>query len=344
MMNSSLLKVLLPILSWLNLIPQPLLDTTEPQTKAHIIIAAVRLGLFDVIATGATTYAAIATAVGAQGDHLRLILEALVGYGYLREQGGRYTNSRMAQKFLVSTSPQSVAQMVAFQADTGAFTLALETLVRTGTPAQSYQRTLDSDPSYWQRYVLSMRDGARLSTQEVVQKVTLPTTARRLLDLGGGHGVHAASFCRRYPELAAVVFDHPEAIAIARKHFAQTDLSGRLEFRAGNFWHDDLNGPYDVVLLFSIVHLFAPDRNQSLLRRIADHTPSGGMIVVADFLANRLPQAWLANFSLGMRALFGEGQTYSEATINEWLHQAGFLPTTTHHLRNPASLIIAKRQ
>ena len=342
-MNSRIQSLLLKGLSALNMVPVPVLDTTGPVMRARIIIAATELGIFQVLADGPKQYDELARRVGALDDSLRLILDALEGYGYVRRRAAGYENSRMARKYLEPKSPSYVGDLVLFQEDSDAMIRSLTKVVRTGRLDSNHEDYMREDPRRWRRYVLGMREGAQLSVDEVASKVSAPPTAKRLLDLGGSHGLHAYNFCRRYPQLQAVVFDRPEAIEIAKEISASMPIRDRISFQAGNLWDDSLGKDYDIVLLFSVLHLFSPERNRELLARVADTMRPGGMIVVADFLADRLPSDWIAAFSLGMRCFFGQGQAYDQPTIRQWLSGSGFENMRVSHLRNPASLIVAYR-
>jgi SAM-dependent methyltransferase len=342
-MNARIQSLLLKGLSALNMVPVPVLDTTGPVMRARIIIAATELGIFRILADGPKPYEEIARSVGALDDSLRLVLDALEGYGYVRRRGERYENSRMARKYLEPKSPSYVGDLVLFQEDSDAMIRSLTKVVRTGRLDSNHEDYMREDPVRWRRYVLGMREGAQLSVNEVASKVSAPPGARRLLDLGGSHGLHAYHFCRRYPQLHAVVFDRPEAIEIATEISASLPIRERISFQAGNIWTDSFGKDYDIVLLFSVLHLFSPERNRDLLVHVADAMRPGGMLVVADFLADRLPPDWIAAFSLGMRCFFGQGQAYDQPTIRQWLSGAGFEDVRVSHLRNPASLIIANR-
>jgi SAM-dependent methyltransferase len=311
--------------------------------RARIITAATRLGVFEALACGPLEYHTLAAAVGAQDDGLSLMLDALVGFGYLHQRGQRYANSRMARKYLVSRSPHFVGTMVLFQDDADQMTQSLATVIRSGEPDTNYDSYLDGDSERWRRYVVGMRETARLSTQEVIAKVSVPATARRLLDLGGSHGLHACSFCARYPQLQAVVFDRPAAVAIGQEFASSLPFRERVQFLGGDLWNDSFGENYDIVLLFAVLHLFSPEQNRQLLMRVAAATRPGGQLVIADFLSDRLSAAWVASFSLGMRSFFGQGRVYDQPTIISWLSEAGFACTHVRHLRNPASLLIATK-
>ena len=336
-------SLLIKGLSALNMIPVPVLDTTGPVMRARIIIAATEIGVFACLAEGPKTCAEIAQFVGAKGDSLNLVLDALKGYGYIRYRAGRYENSRMARKYLDPRSPSYVGHLVLFQKDSDAMTKSLTTVILTDRVDSSHEDYMKDDVRRWRRYVLGMHEGARLSVKEVAAKVRVPPGARRLLDLGGSHGLHAYSFCQRSPELQAVIFDRPEAIQIAREIGQSLSVRDRVSYHAGNLWSDPLGKDYDIVLLFSVLHLFSGEKNRELLARVAKAMSPGGMLIIADFLSDRLPSDWIAAFSLGMRCFFGQGQAYDRATIKSWLTDTGFTVDRISHLRNPASLIIARR-
>lgn len=336
-------SILLAILGRLDVVPQPLLDVTDPVMKARIIVSATKLGVFDALAAGPLPYDGIARTLQTKGDTLQLMLDALEGFGYIKVKSGRYQNTRMANKYLVSTSPNSLSNMVIFQDDAAYMAASLTELTRTGLLPTTYQTYLAQNPDHWRYYVLGMREGARLSIGQVLAQVPVPAHARRLLDLGGSHGLYASSFCQRYPQLQATVFDQPAAIAIGQELAVEMAVQDRVTYQPGDFWQHPLGEGYDIVFLFSILHLFSPVQNQRLLQRLAQATAPGGTLVVADFLADRLAKGWSASFSLGMRCFFGEGRTYKQSTIRQWLDEAGFPRQKVRHLRNPASLIIATK-
>ena len=91
----------------------------------------------------------------------------------------------------------------------------------------------------------------------------LPPTARRLLDVGGGHGSYSIGFCRRYPQLSATIFDLPGALKLGQETIAAERISDRIWVQEGDFWVDDLGDSYDVALLFNIIHAHLPDKNSN---------------------------------------------------------------------------------
>jgi predicted O-methyltransferase YrrM len=167
---------------------------------------------------------------------------------------------------------------------------------------------------------------ARMADPEVIAKVKLPVTARRLLDVGGGHGLHAINFCSRYPDLSATILDWPQTRKVAEANIAAAGMDKRVSFREGDFWTDDLGSGYDVALLFNIIHMYLPDKNIELLRKVGGALNPGGVIVIMDQMATPA-SAPTAKAMAGLQGLNlfvnVNGQTYPPQDVAGWLRQAG---------------------
>ncbi len=177
-----------------------------------------------------------------------------------------------------------------------------------------------------------------------VAKVKLPATARRLLDVGGGHGLYSIKFCRRYPQLSATVFDWPQALEVAREVIAAEEMGDRVSVQEGDFWVDNLGNGYNVALLFNIVHAYLPDKNTELLRKVANALHPGGLIVILDQLTGKAlgPTAKAMSRLQGLN-LFNAagGQGYAFEEIAGWLTNAGFInPRRINLLKSPGNGLV----
>ena len=86
-------------------------------------------------------------------------------------------------------------------------------------------------------------------TVSIISEIPEFRKARRLLDLGGGHGLYAIAATAMNPDLRAVVYDLPEVVEQAKIYIKQFNAS-RVETVSGNFFEDDMGSGYDVVQLF----------------------------------------------------------------------------------------------
>lgn len=90
----------------------------------------------------------------------------------------------------------------------------------------------------------SMGGGIARVLSEVGRTVSIPSDGT-FLDLGGGHGLYTVAFSRRYPGLRCFLFDRPGMTSVARRMF--DDYGCDAVTIGGDFYTDDLGGPYDVV-------------------------------------------------------------------------------------------------
>src|SRR6266568_415661 len=111
------LTLLEKILARLNLLPVPLFDTPLAPGIAKVLITACELGLFDVLSERPLTLEILADRLHCHPQGLQLLLRLLVSAGYLRQRRGLYANTRMAQRWLTSSSPVSIAPYVIHSPD-----------------------------------------------------------------------------------------------------------------------------------------------------------------------------------------------------------------------------------
>lgn len=223
----------------LNQGPGLMLDFLGAQAFRAVCVA-IKLGVFEALSGGPLTAAETARRIEADERGTTLLLDALQALGYVKKKNGQYANAPMTTKWLLRDSPTSLAGGIPFF-ESMVFDRwgHLDESIRLGKPAIYGSEWLDQRPDGWRVYQEGMIAVARMAADEVVVKVKLPSTARRLLDVGGGHGLYSIKFCRRYPGLSATVFDLPQALELARETIAAEGMGDRVTAQAGDFWIND---------------------------------------------------------------------------------------------------------
>ena len=87
---------------------------------------------------------------------------------------------------------------------------------------------------------------------------------KRIVDLGGGYGELLTIILKKCSEVRGVLFDLPHAIDGARSHFEQSQLAGRCECVAGDFFQSIPAGG-DAYILKSVLHDWNDDRCREIL-------------------------------------------------------------------------------
>jgi hypothetical protein len=324
------------ILLKLNQGPGPMLDYLGAQAFRAAIVA-VKLGVFETLSGGSLTAAEIARQIRADERGTTLLLETLEALSYVSKKDGHYANTAMTDKWLLRNSPTSLAGGLSFFESTVFERWGyLEESIRQGKPPMTTYEWCDQHPGGWRDFQAGMIAVARMAADQIVAKVKLPPTARRLLDVGGGHGLYSIKLCRQYPELSATVFDLPQALEVARETIVAENMSDRVSVQRGDFWVDNLGNGYDVALLFNIIHAYLPNKNTELLRKVAGALNLGGLIVILDQIPGRAlgPTAKAVARLQGLN-LFNAvgGQIYTFDEIARWFTAVGFTSPRRINLR-----------
>lgn len=321
----------------LNVAPGPFIDVINAWAFP-VIKAAADLKLFDALTTSWSSPGEVAQRLAASEQGIALLLEALVVLGYVESRAGRYRSTKMAHKWIRESSPTSLAGMFPHLLDTLDLFKTLSRSVQQGAPATDGWQFFSGDEQRASNFHRAMLTMSRLSSDEVLKRVRLSGRERRLLDLGGSHGLHAVRFCQRHPSLeAGVVLDQGHAAAVAQQTIAEHGMQARVSFCAGDILNDDLGRDHDVVLLMNVIHMFSEQQNDDLLRRIADGTRAGSTVVIMDQTGANAPgnvgRALARIQALNQFNGMG-GTTYAPERIAGWLQRVGFRKTEQIDLRS----------
>jgi acetylserotonin N-methyltransferase len=227
----------------------------------------------------------------------------------------------------------------------------LEDAVREGTHRWRQVYGLDGpifshffrDDAAAREFLMGMHGYGLISSPHVVAAFDL-SQYRCLVDLGGATGHLAIAACRRYPNLRGVVFDLPEAVPLAEEIVGGSPDAGRICVAAGDFFRDGLPEG-DVYALGRILHDWTEEKIVHLLRRIYEHLPAGGAVLIAEKLLeeDKTGPRWAQMQSLNMLCCT-EGK---ERTLSEYealLKQAGFGEVLGCRTPSPLDAVLARKQ
>jgi SAM-dependent methyltransferase len=317
------------IVEWLalrvGLVPTPAGEAWGGLALSGVLVAATRLGLTDRLGAGPATAEELAGELGLEPEATRLLLDCLRSIGHVTNRSGRYALSRRSRRWLDPASRLSVARFVESNGDYWDWWARLPEVARTGEPV-GHHRAPPDDP-YWRGYITGQFELARLSAAEVAAKLRPPAGPCRVLDIGGGHGWYSAELCRRHPELTATVLDLPGSARIGREIIAAAGLSERVHHREGDALVVDLDGPFDLVLCFNLIHHLTPEQALALFARVRQSLAPGGRFAVLDAFGDPAHRRAAAGNFLGMFLYLSSGaRLYTPDELRGWLEAAGFDP------------------
>ena len=289
----------------------------------RVLIAAVELNLFTAIGTRAWTIPDLARAMQVSERGLAILCRNLAMAGLLKKQGETYRNNRLGATGLNADHPayrgDYLRLITSHWADWGRL---LES-VKTGLPLDHDE---PEEPNYRCRFTWAMHHRTLETAPKIAAQINF-RGARTLLDLGGGPGTYAMAFLAKNPTLRATVCDRPAALDVA-KEIASTHKAGeRLSYLPLDLLTEAIPDAYDVIWYSNVLHIYSPQDNQALFRRLLAALNPGGRLLIQDaFLHDReglFPEE-ASLFAVSMLLFTERGNTYSAAETRAWLRDAGF--------------------
>jgi SAM-dependent methyltransferase len=339
------------VLSRLNILPTPLFDTPLAPGIAKVLVTACELDVFDTLSKQGLTLQMLTEKLKCHPQGLQLLLQLLVSAGYLHYRHGKYTNTRMAQRWLVSNSPVSIAPYILHSPDIVAIWDHISEVIYTD--AQAMRMPYEEDASLPENQKLLARHYAGLASlatalgSEIIKRVSIPQGALRLLDVGGSHAGYSVLFCRKHPRLQATIMDIQPGIEAGQRTAKYMKMENRLDFICADIVQDDFptlfSDPFDVALYFHIAHLLQPEMNQAILTKVVQTLRPGGMLVFVDQVTDQTHGSRLASLMVQFMALTMVtvgGTCYPFQTVKAWLEQAGMEQVHNHRLLMPGAALI----
>ena len=301
------------------------MNYTELDWRWAILLGvALREGLLDAVADRSREPAEVAGELGLDARAVYVVLSALAELGVLEEGGEGFGLREEHRAPLVERDgPEYVGGSVVHRFELIGSWSRIGTVLRTGEPVED--RT-SSDFGGTATFIQAMRRGARTGAEGVAEAVIprLPQGAR-ILDVGGGPGTNAEAFVRlgharsvSGEEVRVTVFDRPEVIELMR----ETLSASGIETASGDMNEGLPEGPFDAIYFGNTSHMYGPEENRGLFKRMRGSLASGGLLIVREFLRGMSEEAAL--FAVNMLVLTSGGGTYTAAEYEAWLREAGF--------------------
>jgi hypothetical protein len=331
----------------LGIAPKPLFDVVVPTLKAKAIYVANKLRIFDKLSSQWLSAQELAREISVEERSLLMLLEALAAVGYLRHKNGKYTNARVARQWLVEGSAKYVGNFLRHSDDLWKILDGLGQSVRTDKSFINFFQYCREHPDIQRNFILANKDIAVTASSEVVSKVKVPAAASRLLDLGGAHGYYSIAFCRKYPQLTALVVDWEKPVQIGQEVVNLEKMSERVAFKVADYMTEDIGSDYDIALLFALFHSESPEINQATLKKVYSALNPGATVAIAELLTYKGKKESELGllFALNMLVNTPRGEAYSHDEVSRWLVEAGFTSVNQVDLRRlPGySLVLASK-
>ena len=304
------------------------------------LFAASRLKVFSVVGDREMTAEEIARRCGAVPELLQALLNACVGMGLIRIEGGKYVNSDLSRAFLVEGEPSYVGDLVnLLHAEAGRW-LGLSDIIRSGR--QPDERRPRPAPEH-RNFILAMDNLGMLGEAEALKRATDLSRCRRMVDAGGGSGLYSVVLCRKYPELRSTILDVREHLEVARELTKKHEERERIEFREANLTRDSFGENIDAVLLSDV--LYDSSEAESILDNAWNCLRPGGLLIVRGYYADPedASRTFGALFVLNMLVFDPTREVLTLSSLPRCVRERGFAGIEVSELTERSTVLTARK-
>ena len=309
----------------------------------HMVFAAATLGIADLLQDGARSADEMAPLCGVHPHALYRLLRALTTLGVFVENRQGTFSLNTAADLLRSDVKGSMRWWAMLEGQDWYAAVWSHILYSIGTNESAFDDKHGT--SFFEFCAGNPRASdifnrvmTSFSNEEALGLVAALdfSSARRIIDIGGGHGRLLSAILATNTTLRGVLFDLPSVIAGAR-----TDMDGavtaRCEFIAGDFF-DSIPSGADCYIMKSVLHDWNDERALTILRNARNAIPDVGRLLIVERDVPEDGEPSIAKlFDISM-LLWSGGMERTTRQYRALLDQSGFELQRVLHTSTPLSI------
>ncbi len=308
------------------LVPVPLAYSHFGFMMSKFLLEATDKGVFEAIGRKRVLLKDIAEACKLNERALHSLLGVLASMKLVNQKNEFFYLTAQSKKWLLKNSPDSLYWLLMF--DNRVCIKWMDYVgefLQTGKGLQ-YHETFNQEE--WFYYQKAMEAAASATSKEAVRKIPVPPGAKRMLDIGGSHGLYSVALCKKYNGLSSVILDLPAAVEKAKPILEKYNMGSTVAHKAGNILLEDLGKEqYDCILMASVAHHFTNEENLVVAQKAFKALKPGGFYTIVEILRrDKIEYGGDMLSSIGdfFFALSSTSGTWSLNEIKQWQKQAGF--------------------
>ncbi|MCJ2531950.1 MAG: acetylserotonin O-methyltransferase [Candidatus Thermoplasmatota archaeon] len=309
----------------------------------QMIYVAAKLGIADHLQDGPKSSAQLAELVGADPRMLYRLLRSLASLGIFAEREEKVFGLTALAEPLRTGGPMRAWALMLGEGWYWEPWGDLLHNVRTGETAFAHVfgvgmfEYLTAHPEEGQIFNDAMTSGTRGITEAFLSAYDF-SNFKKVVDVGGGHGILVAKLLRTHPHLRAVIFDRPEVVEGARSLLEAEGVMERGQLVGGDFFEAVPEGG-DVYVLKHIIHDWDDDRAIAILRNCRRAMGSQGRVLLLEYVLPAGSEPHPGQIAdITMMVMVG-GRERTENEFRDLFEQAGLRLTRIIPTESPVSVL-----
>jgi demethylspheroidene O-methyltransferase len=319
-----------------------LFDLCAGFVYSQILLACVRLRLFDQLAEGPVSAIDLSSRLSLPVESATMLLDAAVSLKLAqRRSGGRYGLGSLGAALMGNPGVTAMIEHHAMlYGDLRDPVALLRGDVKAGELASYWPYARGEKPAALGHDAVAPYTALMSASQPMIAQQVLHAYSfgnhRCLLDVGGGDGAFVSAVAAQAPRLRCALFDLPAVADEASRRFRAEGLSSRAVAIGGSFLTDRLPEGADLISLVRVIHDHDDADVMKLLGAIRCALPEKGTVLIAEPMsdvsgAEPIGGAYFAFYLLAM----GSGRPRSFARLRKMLGDAGFTDVALHRTAMP---------
>jgi len=260
--------------------PSVLFDLQYGTIRSWLLISAVEFKVFNLTAEKKTADE-ITAALKTHRANTELFLNALCSLELLRKENGAYRNTELSETFLVEGADTYLGDFLLMNEQWNFQNREqMKQCIKSGPMPQPADS--DNFEEIFAQSVKVMRNLSRAGTSQLVAKEIsrLPEFSgmKKMLDLGGAHGMDCIAIAMKNPALKGVIFDKPAVVKVAQEIISEYEMEKQVTVIGGNYATDPLGSGYDLIYAKATLN-FLKDNLNPLFEKIYNALNPGGVFV-----------------------------------------------------------------
>ena len=311
---------------------------------AFALLAGMQLDIFTSLKAGPLDAEQIASKIDANAAKLKVLLYSLVVAGFLYVEEELFSNTDIADRYLVKDSPECIVDIHDLLSTMWNAAIKSSESIRTGVPQAKINYSSMSKDDLKQ-FFRGEHPYALESGRDLVKRFDF-TSYSTLLDVGGGSGGTSIAVTEACPNIQATIMDLPLITPVAQYYIDKTNAGNRINVIAADVIHDPLPGSYDVAVMASFLQVLSAEDARGAIRNVSKVIKPGGDIYIRGYGIiddSRVSPQKNVEFNLVYINVYDEGRAYTEQEHKDWLEDAGFEKFKRTILPDGSSIIKARK-
>jgi predicted O-methyltransferase YrrM len=311
--------------------PTELLSIQYGTIRSWLLVTAVEFKVFNLTVDGKNAKE-IAASLKTHEKNTELYLNALCSIGLLQKDESVYTNTGLSNTYLVEGSETYIGGILQVNEQWNIQSKEqMKNLVENGPPPPKEEHDFSGD--YFADHIKAMRNFARsgnsqLVATEIGRLLEFPGM-KRMLELGGGHGMDCMAVVAKHPGLQGIVFDKPAVVEVTKEIITEYKMEERVSVMGGDYGIDSIGGGYDLIYAKATINFFKDNLDPLFTKIYEALNPGGVFISIHDGLTEENTQPADMVISWISTGLSSFDFSFSRDAIPRALLEAGFKSVQT---------------